>query len=85
MPGNMIPAWLEIDGIRVNGAQFLKLMFESLTAPSPQTRIKVQMTNPFSAAGLVYPRMRLPEDQGGTWTFRPAPLDASRAAIKPER
>jgi hypothetical protein len=53
MPDNMIPTWLEIDGIRINGAQFLKLMFESLLAPAPGTRIKVQMTNMLSAAGLV--------------------------------
>jgi hypothetical protein len=77
----MIPARLEIDGIRINGAQFLKLMFASLVAPSPETRINVQMTNMHSIAALVYPRMRQPIDQGGTWTFRPAPLNTGQALL----
>jgi hypothetical protein len=81
VPANMIPARLEIDGIRINGAQFLKLMFASLVAPSPETRINVQMTNMHSIAALVYPRMRQPIDQGGTWTFRPAPLNTGQALL----
>jgi hypothetical protein len=85
MPANMIPTWLEIEGLRVNGAQFLKLMFESLLAASPNAKIKVQMTNMLSAAGLVYPKMRMPIDQGGTWTFRPAPLNPAPGVRQSQR
>ena len=81
MPANMIPTWLEIDGLRINGAQFLKLMFESLAAPSLDTKINVRLTNMFSAAGLVCPKMRMQDDQGGTWTFRPARIDMSRLTV----
>jgi polysaccharide export outer membrane protein len=52
MPTNMIPAWLEVDGVRVNAAQFLKLMFESLAAPAATARMNVRMTNMLSPAGL---------------------------------
>jgi hypothetical protein len=85
MPTNMIPAWLEVDGVRVNAAQFLKLMFESLAAPAATARMNVRMTNMLSPAGLVYPKMRMSIDQGGTWTFRPAALTPSPSVLKPQR
>jgi hypothetical protein len=85
MPTNMIPAWLEVDGIRVNAAQFLKLMFESLVAPSAKGAIKVRMTNMLSPAGLIYPKMRMSIDQGGTWTFRPAALSLGPSVLKSQR
>ncbi len=74
VPVNVIPIWVQIDGLRVTAGQFLRLMAESLVAPSPDAKIKVKMTYFFSSQGLGYPKTRLPIDQGGTWTFRPAPL-----------
>jgi hypothetical protein len=85
LPSNMIPAWLEVDGLRVNSAQFLRLMLESLVTPSRDARINVKMTNMFSAAGLVYPKMRDSTDQGCTWTFRPAPLNTGQKVLSSQR
>ena len=50
-------------------------MAEALVAPSLETKLNVKMTYPFSSASLEYPKMRLPIDQGGHWTFKPAPLN----------
>jgi hypothetical protein len=38
------------------------------------------MTYVFSSANLNYPKMRLETDQGGTWTFKPAPLNLASGA-----
>jgi hypothetical protein len=82
VPGNVVPIWIEVDGLKLTAGQFLRLMAESLIAPSPDTRIKVKMTYYFSGQGLAYPKTRLPIDQGGTWTFKPAPLHLAALSEK---
>jgi len=74
VPTNTIPMWVDLEGLHLTAGQFLRLMLESLVAPSPSVQIRVKMTNNFSGSGLGYPKQRLPIDQGGTWTFKPAPL-----------
>jgi hypothetical protein len=74
VPNNVIPPWLEVDGIRVNMAQFLRLMMEALVASTPEGKIKVKMTNTLTYPGIMYPKTRVEKDQGGTWTYKPAPL-----------
>jgi hypothetical protein len=78
IPANMVPAWVDIEDLHLTGGQFLRLMAESLAAPSLETKVNVKMTYMFSSASLDYPKMRLPIDQGGTWTFKPAPLKVTR-------
>jgi hypothetical protein len=74
VPNNVVPAWLEVEGIRVNAAQFLRLMLEALVASTPETKLNVKMTNMLTYPGIMYPKTRVPQDQGGTWTYKPAPL-----------
>ena len=75
IPANTVPAWVDIDQLHLTGGQFLRLMAEALIAPSLDTNVNVKMTHMSSSAILEYPKMRLPIDQGGTWTFKPAPLN----------
>jgi hypothetical protein len=75
IPTNAIPMWVDMGSLHLTAGQFLRLMLESLVVPSPSAQIKVKMTNNFSGSGLGYPKQRLPIDQGGTWTFKPAPLN----------
>ena len=74
IPGNTVPAWVDIQDLHLTAGQFLRLMAEALVAPTLETKLNVKMTYVFSSASLEYPKMRLPIDQGGNWTFKPAPL-----------
>lgn len=82
MPRNTIPTWIAVDGIKVNAAQYLRLMAQSLPAPSPDTKLDIKMSYMFSVGALVFPKTRVPREQGGTWTFKPAPLKL--AALQPQ-
>jgi len=75
VPTNVIPMWVDVESLHLTAGQFLRLMLESLVVPSPSVQIRVKMTNNFSGSGLGYPKQRLQIDQGGTWTFKPAPLN----------
>jgi hypothetical protein len=79
VPSNVVPIWVDMEGLHLTAGQFLRLMLESLVAPSLSAQIKVKMTNNFSGSGLGYPKQRLPIDQGATWTFKPAPLNIAPA------
>ncbi len=79
IPGNMPPTWIDIQGLHLTAGQFLRLMAEAFVAPSPATPLNVKMTFVTSSASLEYPKMRLPIDQGGNWTFKPAPLKIAPA------
>jgi hypothetical protein len=79
VPSNVVPIWIDIESLHLTAGQFLRLMLESLVAPTPSAQIRVKMTNNFSGSGLGYPKQRLPIDQGGTWTFKPAPLNIAPA------
>jgi hypothetical protein len=74
-PSNTVPVWVDMEGLHLTSGQFLRLMAESLVAESPSAAIKVKMTYSVSGSGLGYPKQRRPADQGGTWTFKPAPLE----------
>ena len=80
VPANMLPAWVDIDDLHLTVAQFLRLMSEALVAPSLDTKLNVKMTFTYSSADLGYPKMRLPIDMGGNWTFKPAPLNLPGAS-----
>ena len=74
LPANRVPEWVDVGTLHLTAGQFLRLMAESVVAVDPATPIKVKMTYNISSSGMGYPKQRLPIDQGGTWTFKPAPL-----------
>jgi hypothetical protein len=74
VPRNVIPSFLEVDGITVNPAQFLRLMTAALVDPSPSAKIRVRMTYMLAESGGIYPKSRPLSDAGFTWTLKPAPL-----------
>jgi hypothetical protein len=78
IPKNVIPSRLTIDGLNINAAQFLRLMAEALVTPSPETKLQVKMTYAFSIPAFEFPKLR-ESDLGGTWTFKPAPLNIPSA------
>lgn len=76
MPKNTVPPVLEVDGIRMNAAQFFRLMGQALADPTPDATLQVKMTYMFPGTAEVFPKTRALEDVGATWTFKPAPLEA---------
>jgi hypothetical protein len=85
MPTNTIPPILAVDGIRVNAAQFLRLMAQALVDPTPTAKVNVRMTYMFPGTAQIFPKTRSLEDTGATWTFKPAPLDISLGSIQATR
>jgi hypothetical protein len=79
LPSNMVPEGVTVDGVKLNSAQFLGLMAQAFRSKSPAERLRVGPRYMFSAAGLLYPRHVLSEDQGNVWTFRPARLHLTGA------
>jgi hypothetical protein len=74
LPDNIIPTWVTVDGVRLNAAQFLRLMAEALASPQPDARLKVRNSYMFSAVGEGFPRTRPRSDIGAAWTIKPARL-----------
>lgn len=74
VPKNMIPSMLEVDGIAMNPAQFVRLMAAALINPSPDTKLRVRMTYMLAESSAVFPKSRPLPDAGFTWTFKPAPI-----------
>jgi len=58
----------------VNPAQFLRLMAEALVAPTSDTKLTIKPTDIFWGRDEVYIRTRSLADEGGAWTYKPAPL-----------
>ena len=81
VPRNAIPSFIEVDGITVNPAQFLRLMTAALVDPSPDAKIRVRMTYMLAESGGVYPKSRPLSDAGFTWTLKPAPLVPRQQAL----
>lgn len=81
IPKNVIPSVLSVDGIGVNAGQFLRLMAEALVDPAPETKVRVRMTYMYSGTAAVFPKTRGMEDTGATWTYKPAPLEASSSNL----
>jgi len=63
-----------IDGMDLNSGQFLRLMSEGLVKASKDAKVPVRMTQMLSISGWSVPSTRLQEDQGASWTYKPAPL-----------
>jgi hypothetical protein len=80
IPKNAIPFGIEIEGIRMNPAQFLKLMAQAIIKPVPDTKLMVRMAYMFGGPGELYPKTRLLSDIGFVWTLKPAPLETKLEA-----
>ena len=84
IPHNAIPSLVSVDGLALNSGQFLRLMAEALAAPNTQTKVEVKMTYPLSVPAYQFPKER-DSDLGGTWTFKPAPLDLGNRSMSEQR
>jgi hypothetical protein len=74
-PKNAIPVFVNVDGVEMNPAQFLRLMALALADPSPGAKLQVRMLYPFTGVLVSYPKTRVFSDAGFGWTLKPAPLD----------
>ena len=74
LPKNRVPSRVMIDGMDLNSGQFLRLMSEGLVKASKDAKIPVRMTQTLSISGWSVPTTRVQEDQGASWTYKPAPL-----------
>jgi hypothetical protein len=79
MPKNAIPPLYNVDGTKVNAAQFLRLMAQAVIDPSPDTTLHVRMVYMLTEAAEAFPKARNLEDVGATWTVKPAPLSQTDA------
>jgi hypothetical protein len=74
VPKNTIPVEVSLAGINMNAAQFLRLMVKAVTAPSPDTKLRVRMTYMFPGQAQIVPKTRSMGELGAMWTVKPAPL-----------
>ena len=74
VPKNMVPVALQVDGIGMNAAQFLRLMAQAVVDPKSDSELRVKMTYMFPGTAQLMPKTRAMQDTGATWTFKPAPL-----------
>jgi hypothetical protein len=75
MPKNTVPAALELNGIQINAAQFLRMMAQAMVDPAPGAKVQVKMTYMFPGAASIFPKARPMADVGATWTLKPALLE----------
>jgi hypothetical protein len=74
IPDNAVPAYVQIGSVRVNAAQFLRLMAWACLDPSPEKVLTLSPIAMHSGALFMYPKNTPMIDQGIGWTFKPAPL-----------
>ena len=81
VPNNVVPTRVNVDGLDLNPAQFLRLMAEALLAPSPDAKLTVKTTHMFSSPNILGMRTRSARDMGVGWTYKPAPLSLIRPVL----
>lgn len=74
VPKNSIPISVSVDDIKMNAAQFLRLMAAALVAESPNTKLRVKMTYMIPGQGTLIPKTRTMGEMGASWTVKPAQL-----------
>jgi hypothetical protein len=77
VPENVIPTWVDVGSVRVNAAQFLRLMAETISLVDVDRPLPLRMSYMFSPVGEGFPKSRRRTDVGGLWTLKPAPLKFS--------
>lgn len=75
VPANAVPAYVTVAGQKVNAAQFLRLMAEAYLSPAADARLPIASHQLFTSATFLHPKQVLPQDQGNSWTLKPAPLN----------
>lgn len=81
IPDNAVPDYVQVGSVRVNAAQFLRLMVLTCLDLSPDKVLTLSPIDLHSDAMFRYPRNTPTPDQGMAWTLKPAPLHiASKGA-----
>jgi len=82
VPENAVPGVIEVGSLRLNAAQFLRLMAQAYLDPSPDKKLYVNFVNLSNRAIFMYPKNTQLSDQSNAWTFKPAVLhmDSSNGA-----
>jgi hypothetical protein len=74
VPGNAVPDSVQAGSLRVNAAQFLRLMAQACLDPAPARQLQVNGVTLATRSSFMFPKNTLITDQGNSWTFKPAPL-----------
>jgi hypothetical protein len=74
VPANAVPAVIPVGSLRLNAAQFLRLMAQAYLDPSPDRRLAVNAITLTTRSTFMFPKNTAITDQGNSWTFKPAPL-----------
>lgn len=85
VPDNVIPAWITVDEVRLNPAQFLRLLAEMFLSPGAEERLPVKTSQTLHAPALLFPSTRGIADSGSTWTLKPARLRSPEVAVNASR
>lgn len=83
VPVNVVPAFVTVDGTRINAVQFLVAMAEAYLDPTPGKKVKVERSLMVSPVTGIYPRRIAMDDTGNTWTVKPAVLHLPRVLMVP--
>lgn len=73
-PANAVPAWIDAAGLRLNAAQFLKLLAQAYLDPIPSRKLSVTTCQMFHAPGTMCATVRHITETGTGWTLKPARL-----------
>jgi hypothetical protein len=73
-PDNFVPSRVVVDGFNLNAAQFLYLMAEAFSSPSPEKKLNLRTCQMAHGPALVFPISRKLSEIGAVWTIKPARL-----------
>jgi hypothetical protein len=76
-PHNAIPSPIEIEGLSITPAQFLRLMAEALVAPTSETKLHIKPEDMFAGHVVTFYNRRAHTDLGAPWTYKPAVIEPS--------
>jgi hypothetical protein len=78
VPVNVVPSWVTVEAVRMNAAQFLRLMAEAYVQPTSDARLALRNSYMFSAIAEAFPKSRRRAEVGAVWTLKPATLAGRR-------
>ena len=74
IPDNAVPAYVQVGAVKVNSAQFLRLMASACFDFPPDKVLTISAIEAHSDLTFRYPKNTPTPDQGMGWTLKPAPL-----------
>jgi hypothetical protein len=83
VPGNAVPAVVDVAGTRVNAAQFLYLMAQVYLNPTPAGALKLHPIQMVADIAGSYPHHAPLQDMGNHWTLKPAALSLNAVTAAP--